>query len=52
MDKRAFGVLIGVAAAAVAFWFARRLSRSDDMFIASRPEWTPPHGDPFAERVQ
>jgi hypothetical protein len=51
MDRRLLGALMGMAAAALAFWFTRRLSRPDEMFVAPRPEWTPPHGDPLAGRL-
>ena len=52
MDRRTTGaILVGVAAAALTFWFARRrwLSADRDLYVAPRAEWTPPHGDPLAE---
>jgi hypothetical protein len=48
MDSRTSGaIVLGVLAAALTIWFARR--RSTELYVAPRAEWTPPHGDPVAE---
>ena len=49
MDKRSMGaIVLGVVVAAVTFWLVRRGQRADqDMYVAPRAEWTPPHGDPM-----
>jgi len=52
MDKRAYGMLLGLAGAALTIWFARRRRRDEDMWVAPRPEGTPPHGDPLIEGLQ
>jgi hypothetical protein len=50
MDRRTSGaIVLGVLAAALTVWFARRYRRATDLYVAPRAEWTPPHGDPLAE---
>lgn len=52
MDRRTSGAIaFGVTAAVMIAWFVRRRRRSaalDDLYVAPRAEWTPPHGDPLA----
>lgn len=48
MDRRTSGIVLGVVAAALTVWFARR-RRSTDLYVSPRAEWTPPHGDPLGE---
>jgi hypothetical protein len=50
MDNRTYGGLaLGVAAAALLLWFARR-RRPTELFVELRPDRiTPPHGDPIGE---